>query len=361
MRATNLHGSAVRAAILLLAVLGPGPPAAALAQGQPQEQEREKPVAVVADKRLAVTTAAGTGAFTLYVSQDWSHSLPSVTRAVLTVHGVLRNADVYHRSAEKALAASGLDPATVLLVSPQFLDAGDVSSHGLPAETLRWSYTGWEGGDDALAPAPISSFAALDAVLARLGDRTLFPALKSVVVAGHSGGGQVVQRYAIAVRGEAPLIAAKIAIRYIVANPSSYAYFTPDRPAGEGFAPRTDGACPGYDRWKYGMNDPPPYLAGHAPAALEAAYVARDVTYLLGTADTNPNHSVLDKTCMGESQGPYRYARGLAYVRYLRLRHPTGLAHRLFEVPGVGHNGDGMFNSACGLAALYDKPGCAGP
>ena len=72
----------------------------------------------------------------------------------------------------------------------------------MPAETLRWGHFGWEAGDDAHGPAPISSFAALDAILARLADRASFPALKTVVIAGHSGGGQLVQRYAVAGHGE---------------------------------------------------------------------------------------------------------------------------------------------------------------
>ena len=36
--------------------------------------------------------------------------------------------------------------------------------------------------------------AALDQIIKHLGNRTLFPALKEIVVAGHSGGGQVVQQ-----------------------------------------------------------------------------------------------------------------------------------------------------------------------
>jgi hypothetical protein len=104
----------------------------------------------------------------------------------------------------------------------------------------------------------------------------------------------------------------------------------------------------------------PTYLASQDPAALEAAYAARDVVYLLGAADTNPNHPALDKTCMAEAEGPDRYARGLAYFRYLQRRRPTDLAHRLLQVPNVGHDGDLMFNSSCGLAALFDLSGCAG-
>ena len=59
-------------------------------------------------------------------------------------------------------------------------------SHHLPPDTLRWTLEGWEGGDDATGPKPASSFDALDAILARLADRTLFPKLTDVVIAGHS-------------------------------------------------------------------------------------------------------------------------------------------------------------------------------
>jgi hypothetical protein len=145
-----------------------------------------------------------------------------------------------------------------------------------------------------------------------------------------------------------------------VANPSSYVYFSAERPAGDGFATFDSAACAAFDRWKYGMTGLPAYLAGKDPAALEAAYVARDVVYLLGTGDDNPNHPGLDKTCMAEAEGPNRYARGLAYFRYLQRRHPTGFAHRLLRVRGVGHDTDRMLNSSCGLAAMYDLPGCDG-
>jgi hypothetical protein len=315
---------------------------------------------LVADHRLAVTTPAGSGDLALYVSQDWDRPQPAITRAIVTIHGARRDADISRTIAEAARANSKLDPETVLLIEPQFLNDLDVAAQHLPAETLHWGHNSWEGGEDAHGPAPISSFAAIDAILARLADRASFPALRNVVVAGHSGGGQLVQRYAIAGHGESALTKAGIPVRYVVSNPSSYAYFSPERPAGDGFAPFDAAACPSYDRWKYGMTGLPTYVAGEDPAALEEAYVARDVVYLLGTGDDDPNHRALDKTCMAEAQGPYRYARGLAYFHYLQRRHPVGLAHRLLQAPGVGHNSDGMFNSPCGLAALYDLPGCGG-
>jgi pimeloyl-ACP methyl ester carboxylesterase len=227
----------------------------------------------------------------------------------------------------------------------------------LPPATLRWSLEGWEGGEPALGPTPASSFDALDAILTYLSNRYLFPNLKQVVVAGHSGGGQVVQRYAIAAPDEpayrAHTSGVGYAVRYVVANPSSYAYFSAERPE-----PQIAASCPGYDNWKYGMDTRPRYLAAPTVAELKQRYVARQVIYLLGTADTNPDHPALDKSCMAEAQGPYRYVRGHSYATTMAKRDGGTPNHRVWDVQGVGHDGDKMLTSPCGLAALFDLPGC---
>jgi pimeloyl-ACP methyl ester carboxylesterase len=276
-----------------------------------------------------------------------------MTRAIIVLHGRLRNADVYYRSAKTAQAAAGDEGKATLMIVPQFLAEIDIEAHKLPPDTLRWSLEGWEGGDAALAPNPASSFEALDAILAKLADRRIFPNLKQVVVAGHSGGGQVAQRYAIAGKGEATLARQHIDTRYVVANPSSYAYFSAERPEAAIAA-----SCQGYNSWKYGMDERPPYLASATPAALEQRYAERDVIYLLGTLDTNPNHPALDRSCMAEAQGPYRYARGHAYAAAMAKRDHDTPNHKLWDVAGVGHDGDKMLTSSCGLAALFDLPGC---
>ncbi len=311
-----------------------------------------RPVKAVADATMPV---GDQGRVPLYLSRDWGSPLPDIARAVIVIHGRLRNAETYYRSALTAQAAAGQAGRSALMVVPQFLAAIDVASHHLPPDILRWTLEGWEGGDPALAPEPVGSFAVLDAILARLGDRRVFPNLKAVVVAGHSGGAQVVQRYAIAGRGDAALTREGIDVSYVVANPSSYAYFDEGRPV-----PSIAAACPGFNDWKYGMDRRPAYLAAPAPADLERAYVARRVTYLLGTADTDPDHPALDKTCMAEAQGPYRLARGESYVATMKARDAGTPNHRLRLVPGVGHDGDGMLTSACGLAALFDAPACGG-
>lgn len=309
-----------------------------------------RPVKAIADSRIAV---GDQGELPLYISSDWSVPLPAITRAVLVLHGRLRNADVYYRSAKAAQAAAGATGNTTIMIVPQFLAGIDVEAYHLPAATLRWTLEGWEGGEPAVGPAPASSFDPLDAILARLADRRLFPNLKQVVVAGHSGGGQVVQRYAIAGRADEQLIRENIGVRYVVANPSSYAYFSTERPE-----PAIAASCPGFNDWKYGMESRPLYLAAPAPDELERRYVARQLVYLLGTLDTDPDQSALDKSCMAEAQGAYRYARGHAYAAAMQRRDGGTPGHKVWDVPGVGHNGDRMLTSPCGMQALFDVPGC---
>lgn len=320
------------------------------ARAAEEDAPHRKPVKAIADARLQV---GGEGMLPLYLSSNWAMPLPAISRAVIVLHGRLRNADDYYLSANTAQVAAGDDGKRALMIVPQFLAEIDVEAHKLPAETLRWTLEGWEGGEPALAPKPVSSFEALDAILAKLADRRIFPNLKHVVVAGHSGGGQVAQRYAIAGKGETLLARQHIDIRYVVANPSSYAYFDAVRPF-----PKIAAACPGYDKWKYGMEERPPYLANVTPAALEQRYVERDVVYLLGMLDTNPDHPALDKSCMAKAQGPNRYARGHAYVDAMARRHRGAPNHRVWDVAGVGHDGDRMLTSKCGLTALFDVPGC---
>lgn len=322
-----------------------------VAWAQDERAPNRRPVQAIADARIAV---GARGVLPVYLSRDWSSAQPDVTRAVLVLHGRLRNADVYYKSAKTAQAAAGSAGQVSLMIVPQFLAQLDVDAYHLADDTLRWTPTGWEGGDPAIGPAPTSSFDALDAILARLADRQIFPNLSHVVVAGHSGGAQVVQRYAIAGRGEAALLRAGVAVRYVVANPSSYAYFSTERPE-----PAIAAACPEYNQWKYGMAARPAYLAEATSTDLEQAYVARRVIYLLGTLDTNPQHPALDRTCMGEAQGPYRYARGHAYAAAMRTRDAGTPNHSVWDVPGVGHDGDKMLTSPCGLTALFDVPGCA--
>jgi pimeloyl-ACP methyl ester carboxylesterase len=272
-----------------------------------------------------------------------------IERVLIIIHGRLRNAETYRQSAEHAAEQAG-QSATTLVIAPQFLNETDVAAHPLADSVLRWQGNDWMAGGLSTAPFPLSSYAALDEIVARIGDRRQFPDVKQIVIAGHSGGAQVVQRYALLGHDQPELKAAGIQVRYVIANPSSYAYFDERRPVAFSHA-----GCPGFNRWKYGLTDLPAYAEGQTPAQLEENYVTRDIVYLLGQQDIDPNHPALDKSCEAKAQGAYRLARGRNYFNYLKRLHPQGLSQQLIEVPGVGHDGDGIFNSPEGQKALFGQ------
>lgn len=327
------------------------------ATAAPAETPVPPAVAAVMDGRLPV----GNGLLPLFVSPDWAQALPQIRRAVVIVHGYARNAGDYARDVT-ALAP----PADTLVVAPQFLAVEDIAAHQLPDAVLRWRRERWSDGDPAEGPDPASAFDALDALLGKLNDPAILPNLSQVVLAGFSAGGQLVQRYAIVGKGELGLRARNIRLRYVVGSPSSFAYLTDERPRPDGTLARfaDTAACPGFNRWKYGFaGGLPPYVAAVAALGtpgLERRYVARDVVYLVGADDTDPQHRFLDTSCAAEAQGPTRLARMRSFFAELKLRDGAALGHQMRVVAGAAHNAAKVLGSPCGRAALFGDGDCPG-
>jgi hypothetical protein len=313
----------------------------------------------IAGQKFRITTSAGSATDPFLISLDWSKPQPQITRALIIVHGKGRDVKADYRTALEAAGRAGPAASETVFVAPQFLDEEDVDVHDMPADVLRWRRTSWDAGAPASAPIPVSSYEVVDALLARLTDRSVFPNLATVVLAGHSAGAQLVQRYAVV--GRAPIalsITGGIHFRFVIANASSYLYFSDVRRAAPLFHSR---GCVGFNHWKYGTVDGPPYLKSDAESSwsqLEAHYAQQDVIYLLGTADTDPHEKELDVSCSGEAQGPTRFARGQAYYDYLHGRNGIRWNQRMWFVPEVAHSQRQMFMSTCGVEALFDIGSC---
>ena len=115
----------------------------------------------------------------------------------------------------------------------------------------------------------------LDDLLRSLDDRQRLPAL----AAGHSGGAQLVQRYAVLNNVDGPLRRDGLALRYVIANPSSYLYLTNERPRPDGKrAPYERGICPTYNQYKYGTDKLPAYA--RAPGGIPAVRALRGARHL---------------------------------------------------------------------------------
>lgn len=278
--------------------------------------------------------------FLAYANADMTGA-SQASRAVVLVHGVRCNADDYFETGLKLLNKAGLDGRDNLLLALNYLTAKDRrAGEDMPL----WARDKWmHGTASEQGRTGIEAFAVLDDVLAYLADRQRFPGLKEIVLIGHSAGGQLMQRYAMLGRGDARLADRGIAVRYVVSSPSSYVYLDGNRLQAGTIGPISTADCPDYNRYRYGLEAAPPYLTHQhlSTEQLLLRYAARDVTYMVGEHDNNPEHRVLDRSCAAALQGPNRLERQLNYLRYeafLSQKWGIAIHHPQITVPGVGHD-----------------------
>jgi pimeloyl-ACP methyl ester carboxylesterase len=269
----------------------------------------------------------------------------AVTRAVIVVHGINRNAQDYFRSIDRAAAHAGVTENTII-VAPRFqIETDEREDHD-----AYWTDSGqnsWKDGGGALAPAGLSSFTVMDEILTALANKDRFPLLTWIMLVGHSAGGQFTQRYAAG--GRAPDTLWGVTIGYVTANPSSYLYLNSHRPVGENL-PET---CPGYNDYKYGLERRNEYLSVLTHEQIIRQYTSRRVTYLLGSADVDQDRD-FEMNCAANAQGDTRFQRGRFYYSFVRTFFPS-TQHDMLIVPRVGHDHDAMFNSPQGKTAIFNN------
>jgi hypothetical protein len=271
-----------------------------------------------------------------------------VRRAIVVVHGTNRDADAYFQTMVDAATQAGQIVST-LVISPRFMTSAD----GPAPDEPYWTGSGWKEGDLSTTDGPqprVSSYTAIDTIVARLADAARFPRLSEIVVTGHSAGGQVLHRYAAATPMNAR-VRAGLLLRYVVANPSTWLYLGPERLAGSAFTVPPIAGCPDYDDWHYGLQRRNTYASVASASDLRSQLTARDVTVMVGTADTLLTAD-LDASCGANLQGRRRFDRGTTLVNYLTAFYPAH-HHRLVTVPGVGHSSRGMYTSAAGQGVLF--------
>lgn len=292
---------------------------------------------------------------------------PAARQVFIVLHGIERDASAYFTFAVRAAESAGRSVrSSTLVVAPRFPGRAEARREGLGEGVPLWRTQAWKEGEDSVGavgdPAlRVSSFAALDALLATLADRSRFPALERVVLAGHSAGAQFVQHYAAASDGEDALKAIGVSVRYVVANPSSYVYLDGSRPGLDAGQTAMRAACPGYDDWKYGLRNLPSYLeASGGAAGVRARYEHRDVVYLAGERDSDPQHANLDSSCAAMLQGPDRLARAASFRAHLEgFYGPAAARHRFVIVPRVGHNARRMLKSSTARPYLFETAGAS--
>lgn len=301
-----------------------------------------------------------------------------IEKVVVVIHGQGRNADGYFRH---MLAAGFLADAlqNTLIISPRFAsNNGKSCMDALDDKEVGWICAGadsWRSGGSRATGSDLNSFDFMDAILSKLSNEQVFPHLKSIVIAGHSAGGQYVNRYQFANQLHEKLWTdRKIQVSYVIGNPSSYTYPEALRPTkgalpvniaadAPGYVPvpaksvepafisfKDSKACTTFNQWPYGLENKKGYAAALPDEQLKRQLSARPVTYLLGELDILPLYG-FDDSCAAMAQGPTRLARGFAYAKFVNDTFKTN--HKAIMVNACGHDARCMFTSETALPILF--------
>lgn len=269
-----------------------------------------------------------------------------IERAFVLVHGASRDADQYFRTAVSAAFLAGALEDTIV-VAPRFGSNDRNCEDTLAKNEVNWTCSddSWRAGGTSVSDKKVTSYDFADEILKKLADKSVFPNLKQIVLAGHSAGGQFVTRYEMANKVHDSL---GVPVLYVVSNPSSYAWLDTTRPEGY-----TDGRnCTTYNKWPYGLDARTGYTAQIADDVLKKQLAQRSVVYLLGEIDILPLGG-FDGSCPAMAQGPTRRARGEAFAKYVNehysAKHETKIVHL------CGHNARCMFTAEDALPVVFPK------
>ncbi|MFQ6113548.1 MAG: FlgD immunoglobulin-like domain containing protein, partial [bacterium] len=115
-----------------------------------------------------------------------------------------------------------------------------------------------------------------------------------------------------------------------------------------------------YNYYKYGLNGLNSYMRSVGATQIRNQYQQREIVYLLGEDDNDPNHSSLDKTCPAMLQGKHRLERGIIYYNYLAYYFGAQIHNYQYQaiIPNVGHSSSEIFALDCGMYFLFDYGHC---
>jgi poly(3-hydroxybutyrate) depolymerase len=241
-------------------------------------------------------------------------TVSSATPVVIVMHGVNRDASRYRDEWSGLARAKGF-----IVIVPEFGNADFPGS-------LGYNTGFFADADGAPRPRRLWSFAAIEPLFDEV-RRRFQTKVDRYTLYGHSAGAQFVHRFVM---------------------------FMPEA--------RIDQAITANAGW-YTMPDPAiafPYGTKDAPIsqAVLASALAKPLTVLLGTADTDTADPDLRKTDAANRQGPHRYARGQRFYaqgRDLAERMGTPFGWRIEFVPGVGHT-NALMAKAAARRVASDEP-----
>lgn len=292
-----------------------------------------------------------------YSNVDISEDINNKTRAVIVIHGQGRHAYNSYNQIYNAAEAENKTQETII-VAPQFLTTVDVIEWELSSNYCFWSgATEWTGGsmNHSVSDHPteylISSFTIMDSLLTHLNQT--FTNLNSIIVIGHSAGGQFVNRYA-----GAHSLPFESKIKHVVSAPSHYLYFNEERVINEFIFPLEWGIpsnCSNYNNYRYGLENLNNYMVQVGQDSIIHRYKRRSITYIIGSEDFGGTTD-----CQSLAQGENRKKRSLTYYNYLSHYFGSSVLEqqKIAIISGADHDSGLIYNSNCVKSVMFGMENC---
>lgn len=229
-----------------------------------------------------------------------------------------------------ANSSMGINRDDVLIVAPAWVNRQDRAAGSAQANDLLFSGSDWSQGVDSTGPGrtAVSSFEVLDMMTAKYLDKSVYPKVGEVVVAGHSLGGSLTQHYAMMRKASSE----DANVSFFVGNPGAYVWPVTTRPVPN---PSNTSCAATVDDYQYGLSNLPPYSSGEDRNTIASRYYGRRVIYGIGLADNEQG----DTHCEAQYQGTSHLNRGQNFQQALSAanngRVPS--SHTFNYVANVAH------------------------
>ena len=308
----------------------------------------------VASQRYPIIYEQQTIPFPYESSHNLSETNEAVVRVLFVIHSASYDATQYYSNGLSMLEHIPREKDKTLIITPHFLKTDQIEHLSSP-DFLYWKTTPFWGSSLGFyqgRDVRISAYEVVDQMLEAIVKSGHFPHLREIVVMGHSAGGQMANRYAACnVFEEQDAKPNDIRVKYVVMAPSSYVYFSSERPV-QGSLAKFDvpeNAEPRYNQWGYGLDNLYSYHRRNRITGdrIIENYSNKCILYLVGSKDNNPEENTLDKGVGAMLQGPNRLVRGRLYYNYLRHFYGDAIqGHQYFRiVKGAGHYGKALMTS----------------
>jgi hypothetical protein len=293
-----------------------------------------------------------------FLPYESSHNLSSkhdsITRVIYSIHSASYNAKSYFNSATALVDKVSGQKNKTLIIAPHILDKSCLDKPE-DQNILYWEIPAFRGTSRGFFKdkrITVSAFEVTDMILEDVATRGNFPNLKTIIILGHSAGGQMVNRYAASGIFETKIANPMgIEVRYIVMAPSSYVYFNNERVIEGTISKFSIPKSPpqNYNHWGYGLERMYVYHKKYkvTPEFVIDQYPSKRILYLVGSKDRNKNDPSMGRGKAAMLQGRHRLERGIIYYNYLFhfFGEQVKQTQHFRVIKGAGHSGRSLMLS----------------